>query len=50
MMAYRASPAHTKAMRAMSKTGSGEVFGYEATTIPSWETALFEWDENKHMM
>lgn len=50
MMAYRASPAHTKAMRAMSKIGSGKVFGYEATTIPSWETALSEWDENGRMV
>ena len=46
MMAYRASNAHKKAMRAMSKIGSGKVFGYEAKTIPSWETALSEWDEN----
>ena len=50
MMAYRASNAHKKAMRAMSKIGIGKVFGYEATTIPSWETALSEWDENGRMV
>ena len=42
--------ANTTAMRAMSKTGSGKVFGHEATTIPSWETALSEWDENGRMV
>jgi hypothetical protein len=50
MIAYRASPAHTKAMRAMSKIGSGKVFGYEAATIPSWEAAFAEWDENARMV
>jgi hypothetical protein len=37
-------------MRAMSKIGSGKVFGYEATTIPSWEAAFAEWDENARMV
>jgi hypothetical protein len=34
----------------MSKIGSGKVFGYEAKTIPIWESAFAEWDENARMV
>ncbi|HAG73379.1 MAG TPA: hypothetical protein DCL66_14370 [Gammaproteobacteria bacterium] len=44
MMAYRASPAHVRAMKATSQIGSGKVFGYETDSIPSWNDALIEFD------
>ena len=46
MMSYLTSPAHLKAMKNFSKIGSGKVYGYEAKSIPSWEKALFKWDNN----
>ena len=43
MMSYLTSPAHLKAMKSLSKIGSGKIHGYEADTIPSWEDAYNEW-------
>jgi hypothetical protein len=46
MMAFRASPAHVRAMKRISQIGIGKVFGYEADFSPSWEDALSELDRN----
>ena len=46
MQGYLTSPAHLKAMKNLSKIGSGKVYGYEANIIPSWEDALTELDKN----
>ena len=46
MTVYRSSPAHLKAMKNMLQIGSGKVFGYEADSIPNWEDALTELDNN----
>jgi len=46
MMAFRASPAHVRAMKRISQIGIGKVFGYEADFSPSWEDALSELDGN----
>jgi len=46
MMAYRNSPAHIRAMKVISQIGDGKVFGYEANSIPCWNDALFEFDNN----
>jgi hypothetical protein len=40
MMKYRASPAHLKSLKAFSKVANGKVYGFEATSIPSWTDAL----------
>ena len=45
MIAYRSSPAHLKAMKSLSKIGSGNIHGYETDTMPSWEEAYSEWSE-----
>ena len=45
MIAYRSSPAHLKAMKSLSKIGSGKIHGYETDTMPSWEEAYSEWGE-----
>ena len=45
MIAYRSSPAHLRAMKGLSKIGSGNIYGYETDTMPSWEEAYSEWDE-----
>ena len=45
MVAYRSSPAHLKAMKNLSKIGSGKIHGYETDTMPSWEDAYNEWGE-----
>ena len=45
MIAYRSSPAHLKAMKSLSKIGSGKIHGYETDTLPSWEDAYNEWCE-----
>ena len=49
MLGYLTSPAHLKAMKNLSKIGSGKVYGYEANSIPSWEDAFTELDENGRM-
>ena len=45
MIAYRSSPAHLKAIKSLSKIGSGKIHGYETDTMPSWEEAYSEWGE-----
>lgn len=49
MLAYLTSPSHLKAMKLFSKIGSGKVYGYESNSIPSWEDAFTNWDENGRM-
>jgi hypothetical protein len=49
MISYLTSPTHLKAMKNFSKVGSGKVYGYEASSIPSWEDAFTKWDKNGHM-
>ena len=46
MLGYLTSPAHLKAMKNLSKIGSGKVYGYETNSIPSWEDAFTELDKN----
>ena len=46
MLAYVSSPAHLRAMKSISKIGSGKVYGYETDAMPSWQDALVEWDKN----
>jgi hypothetical protein len=46
MLDYKSSPSHSRAMKGISKIGSGKVYGYETDDIPSWEDALSEWDKN----
>ena len=46
MLDYLTSPAHLKAMKNLSKIGSGKVYGYETNCIPSWEDAFTELDKN----
>ena len=46
MLGYLTSPAHLKAMKNLSKIGSGKVYGYETNGIPSWEDAFTELDKN----
>ena len=46
MIDYSASTLHLRVIKLMSKIGIGKVFGYEADSIPSWEDALTEWNNN----
>ena len=46
MLGYLTSPSHLKAMKNLSKIGSGKVYGYETNIIPSWEDAFTELDNN----
>jgi hypothetical protein len=46
MIAFKASPAHVRAMKHISQIRIGKVFGYEADFSPSWEDALSELDRN----
>ena len=46
MLDCKSSPSHSRAMKGISKIGSGKVYGYETDGIPSWEDALSEWDKN----
>ena len=50
MMAYIISPAHFRAMKGISQIGSGKVFGYETGSIPSWDDALVEFDNNARVI
>ena len=44
MKTYRASAVHLKARKYFSQIASGKVYGYETAYIPSWESALTEFD------
>ena len=46
MLTYRSSSAHLRAMKRISKIGTGKVFGYETESIPSWKDALTVSDKN----
>ena len=46
MLAYRLSRSHLRAMKRIAQIGTGKVYGYETDTMPSWEDALAEWDNN----
>jgi len=50
MMAYIVSPAHFRVMKGISQIGSGKVFGYETDSIPSWDDALVEFDNNARVI
>ncbi len=46
MLTYRSSSSHLRAMKRISKIGTGKVFGCETESIPSWKDALIEWVKN----
>jgi hypothetical protein len=46
MIAYRNSGAHLGALKAFPKIATGQIYGYETNSIPTWEEALRLWDEN----
>jgi hypothetical protein len=46
MIAYRNSGAHLAAMNAFRNIATGRIYGYEASSIPTWDEALGLWDDN----
>jgi len=50
MMTYKVSQAHFRAMNRISQVGIGNVFGYEANSIPSWNDAFIELDNHARVV
>ena len=46
MMKYIKSIFHLKAMRNFQSIGTGSTFGFECSTIPSWNEAVKIWNDN----
>ncbi len=40
MLVFLRSGAHLNAMKAFSKIATGRTYGYEASTVPSWQEAF----------